>query len=1287
MFRSRTFHIVALLLFLLSKEALASVVTILPADSHTLPLIKAIKAIEKEHPEVEKRVSFRVLTSSGIEERKPDRGELFVLYLMDRRTVMAAKDYVERVIEGGGRVYGVSEPYDEEYRKMGILRDPVLTAYYDYGGAENLKNMLLFLVKKELGIEVEPDAPQKMPSMGIYIRGEHRWVESVEEFLKHYRPKKGAPWVGLTLYRNYLVTEDTALVDAIIDRLEGEGLNVLPVFGWPEEEMLKRYFLENPEFRVSLIVGVSLKIGAKPSMVPVLKKIGAPVIDAISLYRKSRSEWLQSKEGLSIFERAWQVATPELAGTVQPMVVGSKQRYEDPSTGITYYRTEPIQERVEMLVKRVRAWLNLQRKPNRDKRIAIVYYNYPPGKHNIGASYLNVIESLYTIMDELGRHGYDTGNMGLTKGELSESLFRYGRNLGNWAAGELSRLVASGKAVLIPVEEYSRWFGELPERFREEVLKKWGRPEDGTIMMWKKDGKDYIVLPIIRYGNIILAPQPARGWLQDVEKLYHSAELPPHHQYIAFYLYLMKAFRADAIIHLGTHGTHEWLPGKEMGLSESDPPDVLTQHTPVIYPYIVDDVGEGLQAKRRGMAVVIDHMTPPFDRAGLNPDVRRLKELLTDYRNALALGTTSLAETMRELKELAERLGILKALSVKDVADSEVLDRIEAYIDEMGETITPFGLHTFGKAPHWDMVDRTAVAIAEAGGSSEDVDEKKALYRGLILRSATEELEQLLAALNGRYIPAGLGGDPVRTPESLPTGRNFYAFDPSKIPTEATYRKGMTMAEELIEKHLKDYGTMPQKISINLWAVETIRHRGIMEAQVMALLGVKPVWDERGRVVDVVAIPRERLGRPRVDVIMVPSGLYRDTFPNLMALLDRAITVAKRQKERDNAIRSHTMKLKEILIKQGVEERLAERLATVRIFTERSGTYGTGLSEAVAKSDSWKDERSLAELFLRRVGYLYGQGFWGEDATASGVNIFRRALSGTSMVVHSVSGNLYATMDNDDMFQYLGGLALTVRAIDGKSPKVYITNLVNPDRMRQETLKRFMTKEAQTRYLNPRWIDSMLREGYAGARFFANMMEYLWGWQVTVPEAVGDTMWQAFYETYVLDRYRLNIKQRMKEAGNLYAYQSLVARMLEAVRKGYWKADTSTVERLVREYADTVEDVGLTCCDHTCNNPKLKEFIKSVMVSVPALKDRATSFERIFKNTTTAGSTSTGEENRKSLSKEKKKPQTVEGYEMEEVKRKTETGSAPVPYLFIIGFMLFLLLIFLGYRKGGRRRL
>ncbi len=1335
-------------------------VSLLLGDLPTKAALEAVQDIYRAYPRLRHRLAFHVFPHLQPHRRPADlpslkNSRLAFIMIMGRDMVEAAKPELREAIQKGGVVYYVmGGSYNDEDKALGIKSDPQLQEYFSEGGKENIKNGLLLAIKRDLALPVTYKPVAKIPEAGIYEHRTKKVYPDFAAFLKGYSAyRPGAPWIGVIFYKSNLVNGQTKPLEAVIQSLEEAGFNVLPAYA-PLGYDLRKFFLEEggpsdsenrPEAkqsvspptsrsRVRVVVALGLKIGIIPEQLdPQLQALHVPIIDAISLYSHSREEWEKSPVGLDLFERSFQIANPEMAGIIQPTVIASREKKADPATGLTYIESLPLPERVQRLVARIKAWVRLQDKPHREKKIALIYYNYPPGKNNIGASYLNVLpESLWEIFLHLEAQGYETGRrqardrgITLSKQQLFDDIVQFGRNLGNWAPGELAELVRRGDKVfspglpapgynrgpiLIPVETYKKWFNKLPPAFKRAVLKSWGPVEQSNIMIWSaKDGKKYLVLPAVRYGNLLFTPQPTRGWDQDIKKAYHDVTLAPHHQYVAFYLWLKYGFQADALVHVGTHGTHEWLPGKEVGFTAADPPEILIQDLPNIYPYIVDDVGEGLQAKRRGMGIIIDYLTPPLAPAGLNKELQDLKSLLDEYTVAKEKSGPLAAGKLEEINELATKLGVLTDLGKSELKTEDEVEELEHHLKEIGEKQAPYGLHTFGCSPTEDLRRSTAAAVVdiEKDLTPEERARRLADLENRLQRSGPRELANFAAALAGRYIPAGQGNDPLRNPDSLPTGKNFYAFDPTRIPSPKTYQLGVKLAQELLAAYQAKHGTLPDKLAFNLWAVETIRHEGVMESQIMHLLGIRPRWNHRGRVMGVEAIPRKELTHPRLDVILTPSGLYRDLFPNLLNLLDQAVTLAKQQQEADNILRANILRTKQQLLERGVHVELAERLATVRLFTTPPGAYGPNLDNVINQSHTWEKEQQVGEVYLKRLGHLYGQGFWGDKATFPTKNnpqgedlslmLFKNALSGSKMALHSLSSNIFATLDNDDFFQDLGGLAMAIRLLDGKTPEVYVTNLANPKAPRQETLARVMGQELRARYLNPTWIKAMLKEGYAGARFMDKVVEHLWGWQVTVPEVVDAAKWQQMYETLVVDKYGLDIKKLFQQAQNLWAYQSLIARMLETIRKGYWQPDQTVIENLAREFADNAQEVGMACCDHTCNNPLLLDFTRAVLLSVPGLAPQAEALQQAIeavKNPAAAAkkaAVALGQLKPPPTAAPSDQPQPtkvekqVEGYEMQEVNRSGLT-SAPIPYLFILGFLGILLLLRLGWRQVGTIR-
>jgi cobaltochelatase CobN len=424
------------------------------------------------------------------------------------------------------------------------------------------------------------------------------------------------------------------------------------------------------------------------------------------------------------------------------------------------------------------------------------------------------------------------------------------------------------------------------------------------------------------------------------------------------------------------------------------------------------------------------------------------------------------------------------------------------------------------------------------------------------------------------------------------------------MPSPGIYEAGSKLAEELVSSYRRRHGKYPDKLTFTLWRTEGMRHEGILEAEIMRLLGVKPLWDQRGRVLGVERLSRQELGRPRVDVVMLPSGLYRDLNAVLMRLLDQAATVARQADEPDNLLAANYQRTRAALMAQGVPETQAARMAGVRLFSTPTGAYGSGLDRVIRQSNTWQHEAQVVDTYFTRKSFAFGQGFWGDRDVSGGVttgadqpmaptlrvDLFKMALQGANASIISRSSNIYAALDNDDVYQELGGAAMAVRAANREAgstsdaPEVLVLNLANPKDGKHETIDKFIGREMRSRYLNPEWIKAMLKEGYSGAGFVNKVVENLWGWQVTVPEAVDGAKWQELYETYVADRHGLEIEQKFRDAKNLLAYQGMIDRMLTAVTKGYWKADAATIEGLQRANRAVIAEAGVACDRDSCSS-------------------------------------------------------------------------------------------------------
>lgn len=1115
---------------------------------------------------------------------------------------------LNRMASQGARVFAVgsSEASSVEAYKY-IQLDAKTLAFYEQSGRDNLVNMILDQGKRSFDFDIPNLEPKILPDFALCNIENKSVYTDFESYQKEYAAfMKGNPWIAINLWRSDFLSEQLVHFKEYASQFEDNGFNVLFYYGYPTKDDVQPLFYDQTNQLVpEVILAQAAWLGANPrANRETFETLGIPVINMIQV-NQTADEWMENDQGIKIYKRTSSLNIPEQMGMIQPIVTSSKE-FANTSEKWTVKRSILIQ--VQRLLKRVQKFHVLQNKPNEEKQIAIIYYSHPPGKELLGASYLNVVpNSLHSILERLDKEGYALGDAPLTEEDIFEKVSTYGLNIGEWAPREIDKLVAKGNATLVPMDLYLEWYAKLSSPLRGEIEEQWGKPENSSIMIWTDESdKKYFVIPSVKYGNLLLTPQPVRGWSQDLDVMHHDVSVPPHHQYIAFYLYLQHGFNADAVVHLGTHSTLEWLPGKETGLSRHDASEALIGDLVNVYPYIVDDVGEGLQAKRRSGAIIIDHMTPPFDKIGVNPVLNKLEQLISEHEIAEAKSTALATAKFNEIYKYAQQSGILADLKMDTIVDDEELHYIEHYIEEIQEQHSPLGLHTFGRLPKPEYIDKNVEAIVsqKTGLSEKEEKEYAKDIKQRIMASGESELSALVDALSGKYIPASTGNDPLRNPNSLPTGKNFYAFDADYLPSTEVYRTGERLANAFIETYQKEHeGAFPDKVTFNLWSTECIRNEGIMESKILSLLGVKPVYDGYGKVVDLKVIPRKALNRPRVDVILIPSGLYRDIFPQLVLLLDKAVKLASQQDEVDNYVRRNTESQYKRLIEKGVKKSMAQALSEVRIFSTPDGAYGTGTNTVIDASGTWEDDQEVADVFMNRMHFPYSDAFWGDQPVSDSllIALFKENLSGTKAVLHSRTSHLYASLDNDDFFQYLGGTALAIRSIDGKSPDVIVSNLTNQGQMKNEKLSYFLSKELQARYLNPTWINSMLDEGYSGGRFVRQVSSNLWGWQVTVPDAVDESKWDNFYEVYVEDKYDLNVAERFEASKNLYAYQVMLSRMYEAVRKSYWKPDDEVKEKLLSSFLETVDKVGLSCNLNVCNNPKLAGFLNEEFEEIEGL--------------------------------------------------------------------------------------
>lgn len=1099
----------------------------------------------------------------------------------------------------------------------------LLAPYFRHGGRANFAaffcrlNATVFRDPAGEGATDCPDA-RPFPEAAFYHPDHEGEVfPDLAAYLawKGIDPATRPPAVAILFHQAYMAAGLTGFIDDMVARVEKAGAVALPLYANAMRNGDIARLLTGPDGHPFAGVIVNTQIMLNPDgRKAEFEQLGIPVLQAMPYRKGEEADWRADPVGLTPTDVPFYLAQPEYAGVIDPIIAAYTRKSDGDIVG--------IEEQTASVVAKALALVRLQRLAPAQRKAALFFWNYPPGETNLGASFLNLPRSLETLTRAMAAQGYQVSTPdaeALTR-DMQALLVPYYRE------GHLQRMLDEGRAEALPIRVYRQWFDSLPEAARKPVTERFGEPEKSA-MATVINGEPVFVVPRLALGNLVILPQPPRGEaLDDKEKaLYHDVRVPPSHFYLAAYLWARTAHKADALIHFGTHGTEEWQPGKERGLWVHDYPYLVLGDTPVLYPYIVDNIGEATQAKRRGRAVIVSHNTPSFAPAGLHGEINRLHDLLHTWLN-MDEGEVK-AKTAQDLVTAAVKENLHRDMGWDEArinADFRgFADALHVHLHELALHNQPLGLATFGQAadedlrlftvmqmlgrplltalmpddpeemvvtdynrlketPAWRLLDRHVrrgeAYTAEAGGGlGEMLDKGRTYWRAL---SDNGEIPSLLAGLAGKHIPTSYGGDPIKSPDSLPTGRNLYAFDASRVPTRQAWAAGWEAAEKLLAQHREAHGKYPEKLAFTLWSVETMRQFGMLEAQALAVMGFRPVWSDGDRVVGVEPIPAEELKRPRVDAVISATGLYRDHFPQVMKWLAEAAKRAGELDEPGNPIAANTRSIEAALLGQGVPAQDARRLAQTRVYSSQSGAYGTGLDDATLASDTWgrtadgkedhgQADAKLAGLYLSRMQFAYGpdESKWGEKPP---VNAYAEHLKGVEGALLSRSSNLYGMLTTDDPFQYLGGLSLAVRHLGGKSPELYISNLRESGNPRVESAAGFMAKELKARYFHPNWISAMQKEGYSGTLEILGTVNNLWGWQAVAPETVRDDQWNEIKAVYVDDKHNLGLKEWF-EKQNPAAQAQIIERMLEAARKEYWTADPKDVAQLAQRWKELAE--------------------------------------------------------------------------------------------------------------------
>jgi magnesium chelatase subunit H len=1026
------------------------------------------------------------------------------------------------------------------------LRAYFLTLQYWLAGSEqNFAGLVKFLIgryadgpRAPLRGKVHGPEPIAYPELGLYHHKlAKRIVARIEELPASSRAKGR---VGVLVMRSYLLAGNTAHYDGVLDALEARGLNVIPAFasGLDSRPAIERYFIRDGVTTVDAVVsltGFSLVGGPAYNDVraaeAMLARLDVPYIAAHPLEFQTVEQWHEDSRGLTPVEATMMVAIPELDGAIAPMTFGGRSSIVDAGHDMAV-----MPERAAMLAARVARLVALRKSARAERKLAIVLFNFPPNGGSAGtAAYLSVFESLHNTMTSLKAAGYRV-DVPSTVDELRARVLK----------GNAQRFGTDANvAARIPVDNHVR-----RERWLSDIEKQWGAAPGKH----QTDGGHLLVLGE-QFGNLFVGLQPAFGYEGDPMRLLFERGFAPTHAFAAFYRWIREDFCAHAVLHFGTHGALEFMPGKQVGLSGECWPDRLIGDLPNFYLYASNNPSEGTLAKRRAAATLISYLTPSIAKAGLYKGLADLKASLDSWR--------AMTPNVREA-ERADALALIQAQAAAvDLAeaepawDNDAAARISALTEsvlELEYSLIPHGLHVVGAPP--SAAERSE--LLDAAGITDD--EQRASIDSLLAED--HETPAVIHALDGGYIHPVAGGDLLRNLEVLPTGRNLHGFDPFRIPSAFAVLDGARQADRMLARHASEASALPETVALVLWGTDNLKTEGAPIAQALWLLGAEPRRDSYGRLAGAQLIPLERLGRPRIDVVMTLSGIFRDLMPLQTKLLAEAAWLAASADEPvdQNFVRKHAL---DYQARHGGD--LTE--SALRVFGNAEGAYGANVNHLI-DCGAWTDEQELAEAYTRRKGFAYGT----DGRPVRRDALLGHVLAGVDAAYQNIDSVELGVTTVDHYFDTLGGISRAVKRARGEAAPVYIG-----DQTRGEgtvrTLSEQVALETRTRTLNPKWYEALLAHGYEGVRQIESHVTNTVGWSATTGQ-VAPWVYQQITTTYVVDEA---MRERLA-ALNPAASAKIANRLIEAHERNYWSPDQAMLEILRKageQFEDRLEGVGV----------------------------------------------------------------------------------------------------------------
>lgn len=1120
--------------------------------------------------------------------------------------------------------------------------DPAMAGYYGLSAAD-LQNMLRYALVTHCGRQGEVPPP---PATATAVRIFHPAYGQLDSIARFRAAAQADGWdmertprVAIGAFRHHLAFHQPQVVEALIRGFAAR--RILAVCLIADDPGFQQRLLE---LAPALVVMTSHTF--EPA--PFWERLDVPRLHAVWFLDESIARWRESRTtgmGKVAIQHLYGMA--EARGATECLTSGGTD-----GGGRNGDEVLPIADRIDRIVGRAQAWIRLRTLGNAEKRVAIIGYDHHADKAGLLSGQqlgLNAPRSLVALLRRLRAAGYGVEDVPADEGELLARLLDHGRQMGAGDAAALDRLARSGTAALVPAEAYRGWYErKVPARERAEVERHWG-PPPGAHMVWRSQGREYLVLPKLDLGRVVLATQPPKG-----EALTATAGaapeaglLPPTHHFLATYFWLQEEFRPDAVIHFGAHG-NEWLfPGKQAAISGADWSDILIADLPNINPWMANNTSEVLPCRRRAYAVTIDHLPPLLMRAGLGDDLLNLESTIGKY---LALEDGALrTEFADAIARQARACRLDRELTLPWTADGGLAEagirRIADYLHDRQNEAIPAGMHVLGEKPEdrvllpylvlcmgpgyleaarplFDLPDEeigrrtqaalrsilragrpAAEALREAGARIGDGGLPAAVRAGLDLavgldaglERTDDELAAILRALSGRFIAPGPSGAPERNPGVVPTGRNMFVHNPEELPARSSWDLGTRLIREHLAAQHRATGTYPRKIAFGLIPYATYGDYGVIESQILYLLGVRPVWDAKGRVRDLEVIPRHELGRPRIDVFLSAKSVYRDELPDMMRLLDRAVRMVAALDEPGNTVHANAVRMRRELEAGGVPSARAALLAGARM-------YGTRPEETVDGHDwyfylaertgAWDDRDQLLDAYLSRCKNVYTDGLWGVPAPEA----FAAAVQGTELILRSWYDGRDTVLADKFAWWSEGSLSLAIKRITGTEPAYLLADVRNPGQAALVDAEQAMRRDLRTRLLAPAWIRMLMGEGYDGAGQIAKHVSNLMGWKVMRDGSVSDADWVEVMDVYVRDRAGLGLRDWF-DRQNPYAFQGVTATMIETARKGFWSADAATLGELVAAYADSVVRHGRGGGLREAGNAKLHDFVQRTLAA------------------------------------------------------------------------------------------